>query len=131
MSGIYGETLLAFPEQFRFIEVFQMEAEVNAGWSIDEDSRKRIRCLYQHTGGKRLKETGGNLTEGSSNELWTKEPNLNGWFTRLSGDVYRINADNNWNHEGGFSHYTLEKIIGNDGTESEHPTWNIGGHNFG
>lgn len=50
-------------------------------------------------------------------------------FTKINGVLFRLKSDNDWNNEGGFILYTLEKVIGN-GAESEVTAWNFGKDNF-
>ena len=130
MSGIYGELLLAFPEQMRTITVYQMNAKVNGGWDFVDGSEKTITGLYQNTRGKQLKDSNGNLVKSAGFELWTKEQNLDGYFTQINGNVFRLTSSNDWTFEGGYSRYALEKVVGNNGTESVNIAWNLGGNSF-
>ncbi len=59
MSGIYGDMLLAFPEQLQSISIFAMDAKVTGGWTIDNTRQFDVRGVFHHTGGKQLKENGG------------------------------------------------------------------------
>lgn len=132
MSGVYGDMLLAWPEQQRTVTVFEMSPLVNGGWSKDETSETTIIGIYQNTRGKTLKDSNGNLTETNGFELWTQTAGLDGKFlTHTDGEVYRLNASNDWSFEGGFYRYSLEKVVGNNATESDNATWNIGGDSFG
>lgn len=128
--GIYGDMLLAWPEQMRTLTVYEMQPELPGGWS-EEENPLEIRGIIQHTSGRRLKDLGGNLAQGAGLELWTNAGELVGRFTKLEGDVYRITGDNKWESEGGFFRYTLEKVIGNDNTEQDNTPWNTGANNFG
>lgn len=130
MAGIYGDMLLAFPEQFITITVYSQTANYNAGWIPGNDQRQ-VRGIIQNTSGNRIKDNNGNLARSGGEEFWTGEANLAGLFTQIDGDVYRLVSDNKWKTEGGFFRYSLEKVVGNDGTESANPAWNTGGHNFG
>lgn len=129
MSGVYGDVLLAFPEQLKRFTVFSMTAKINGGWDVDKDSQKEIQGLYHHTEGKTLKDSNGNLVKSSIVELWTQSQGLSGMFTKINGVLFRLKSDNDWNNEGGFTRYTLEKVIGN-GAESEVTAWNFGKDNF-
>lgn len=131
MGGIYGEFLLAFPEQFKTFTVYDMTPAVNGGWTTVENSGQVIKGIFQHTGGRRLQDTNGNLTQGSSCELWTKTAGLAGKFVTINSIVYRLSSDNDWTNEGGFARYGLDKIVGNNGSESTITAWNIGSNNFG
>lgn len=131
MGAIYGEFLLAFPEQMQTVTVYDMTARINGGWDAVEGSSQTIRAIFQHTSGKQIKDSNGNLVEGSGLELWTATSGLNGKFTTIEQIVYRIKANNEWKNEGGFIRYSLEKVVGNGTAEPNNTTWNTGGHNFG
>lgn len=131
MSGIYGEILLAFPEQFRTVTVYDMTAKVNGGWTQVAGSSRTIKAIYQNTSGRRIQDSNGNLVKTSGLELWSQSGELTGLFTELDGTVYRLSSDNNWSHEGGYYKYSMEKVVGNDGTESINTSWNSGTNNFG
>ena len=131
MGGIYGDFLLAFPEQKKTVTVYSMTAKVNGGWAKVDGSEQTIKCIFQHSGGRKLKDSNGNKVEGSSIELWTTTAGLNGMYTTIEDTVYLLSGDNQWNNEGGYSKYSLEKVVGNNGTESTDTTWNSGSNNFG
>lgn len=131
MGGIYGDMLMAFPEQLQCFSVFKMSAKINGGWVVDDKNILSICGVLHHTGGKQLKENGGNIAVSSSYELWTQAENLTGLFTRIKNDTYRIKGVSEWAREGGFFKYSLEKVIGNDGAKSNNTTWNTGANSFG
>ena len=131
MSGIYGDMLLAFPEQRQTITVYEMTANINAGWTKTPGSDVQVSGIYQHTRGKQIQDSNGNLVESSGLEFWTETGNLSGKFTQIEGIVYRLISDNNWNKEGGFLRYGLEKVVGNNGSQPIYTTWNTGTNNFG
>lgn len=129
--GIYGDMLLAFPEQRATATIYDMEAEINAGWTRVQGSDQLISCIFQHTTGKRLQDNNGNLVQVSGLELWTETTGLNGKFTTINNVVFRLISDNDWHKEGGFVRYGLEKVVGNDGTKSDDNSWNTGNNSFG
>lgn len=129
--SIYGEFLLAFPEQYKTITVYDMTPLINGGFSVVPHSEQIILGIYQNTSGRRLQDSNGNLVQTSGFELWTTTPNLTGKFTEINQNIYRLNSDNNWVNEGGFVRYGLEKVVGNNGTEPINTSWNIGTNNFG
>lgn len=131
MAGIYGDFLLAFPEQFQTLIVFSMTAQINGGWIIDEGTEQQVLGIYQQTGGKQIVDNNGNLSTKASSEFWSETPGLNGLFTNINGQVFRLKSDNTWVNEGGFVRYGLEKVTGNDGTEPTDTAWNFGSNNFG
>ena len=131
MSGIYGDMLLFFPEQRTAVSVYKMSPLMNGGWQKDETSVKKISCIFQNTSGKQLKDSNGNLVKGNGFELWTETKNLDGFFTQIENKIYRLKSSNSWNKEGGFIRYSLEKVVGNNGTESDNAAWNLGGNSIG
>ena len=139
MSGVYGDMLLAWPEQNRKIEVYDMKPKVNGGWQavIDEQTGELIKTtvmgVFQNTRGKSIKDSNGNLIKTDSREFWTKTAGLEGkFFTWTGGTVYRLSVPdgNDWSFEGGFYRYGVEKVVGNNGTESDNAAWNFGGNSF-
>lgn len=131
MSGIYGDFLLAFPEQFTSLTVFKMNPVINAGWVKEEDSDVTCRGILQNSSGKQIKDSNGNKVRSSHLEFWTNLPELDGMFTKIKNVTYILNSGNEWTKEGDFARYTLEKVVGNDGAESTSTAWNPGTGHFG
>lgn len=136
MSGVYGDMLLAWPEQMRTLSVYDMKAKINGGWDkvVDPQTGKLITQsiigVFQNTRGGGVKESNGNLVKTEGRELWTQTGNLDGKFLDFEGEVYRLQDTNNWSFEGGFHRYGLQKVVGNDATESDNASWNIGANSF-
>lgn len=130
MNGIYGDVLLAFAEQFRTFKAFTMEALINGGWALDEDSEITVQGIMQNGSGKHLKDSNGNLVTTRGLEFWTREENLDGYFISFEEDIYRLETSNDWTFEGGYTRYSLSKVVGNNGTESIDPSWNTGSNSF-
>lgn len=135
MAGVYGDMLLAWPEQQRAIDVFDMTPKVNGGWDIvtDQQGQKIVQTVigvFQNTRGGGLKESNGNLVKTDGRELWSQYAGLEGKFFEWGGHVYRLSDTNNWSFEGGFYRYGIEKVVGNNGTESDNSTWNLGSDSF-
>ena len=138
MAGIYGDMLLAWPEQNRKIEVYDMKPKQNGGWEkvVDQQGKlitQTIIGVFQNTRGGGVKDNNGNLVETEGRELWTQTGGLNGKFTTWKGEVFRLMVPDgaDWSFEGGFYRYGVEKVVGNNGTESDNATWNLGGGSFG
>lgn len=129
MSGIYGDMLLYFPEQRRSITVYSMTPKMNGGWDRIHDDAV-VTGIWQHTRPKQIKDSNGNLVETSGLEFWSETGGLNGRFTDLDGAVFRLQSKQDWAHEGGFYRYSLDKVVGNNGTESVDTSWNTGSNNF-
>lgn len=130
MNGIYGEMLLAWTEQQRSLEVYEMTPKVNGGWNKLLGSEVSIIGIFQNTRGSAVKDSNGNLVRTDGRELWTKTAGLEGKFLNWQDTVYRLNGGNNWSFEGGFYRYSLEKVVGNNATESDNASWNIGANSF-
>ena len=131
--SVYGDMLLYFPEQRRALTVFDMTPKINGGWNkvVDQSGNlitQTITGVYQNTGGDQTVDSNGNLVHKKSLELWTETKGLDDKFTTYEGSIYRLKADNQWESEGGFYRYTLEKVVGNNGTESDNATWNTSGN---
>ena len=136
MSGIYGDMLLVWAEQHRTVTVFDMKPKINSGWDkvVDQQGQlitQTVRGVYQNTKGDQIKDSNGNLVKTKGFEFWTKEKDLDGKFlTHTDGCVYRLTSSNDWSFEGGFYRYSLDKVVGNDATESDNATWNLGTNTF-
>ena len=131
--SVYGDMLLYWPEQRRSLVVFDMTPKINGGWNkvVDQSGNlitQTITGVYQNTGGDQTVDSNGNLVHKKSLELWTETKGLDDKFTTYEGSIYRLKADNQWESEGGFYRYTLEKVVGNNGTESDNATWNTSGN---
>ena len=138
MAGVYGDMLLAWPEQNRSLEIYDMRPKHNGGWEkvVDQQGNvitQTIIGVFQNTRGRGVKDNNGNLVETEGRELWTQTGGLNGKFTTWNGEVFRLLVPDgsDWSFEGGFYRYGVEKVVGNNGTESDNATWNIGGGSFG
>ena len=135
MSGVYGDMLLAWPEQQRLIEVYDMEPKVNGGWTVIKDKsgnviKTSVIGVFQNTRGGSIKDGNGNLVKTDGREFWTMISGLAGKFFQWDSKVYRLTDSNNWSFEGGFYRYGVEKVVGNNGTESDNTSWNLGGGSF-
>ena len=131
--SVYGDMLLYWPEQRRALTVFDMTPKINGGWQpvLDQNGdliETAITGVYQNTSGDSTVDSNGNLVHKKSLELWTETRGLEDKFTTYEGNIYRLKADNQWESEGGFYRYTLEKVVGNNGTESDNATWNTSGN---
>ena len=131
--SVYGDMLLYWPEQRRSLTVFDMTPKVNGGWDkvVDQSGKlitQTITGVYQNTGGDQTVDSNGNLVHKKQLELWTETSGLSDKFTTYENSIYRLTSDNQWESEGGFYRYTLEKVVGNNGTESDNAAWNISGN---
>ena len=139
MAGVYGDMLLAWPEQNRQLEVYDQDPRINAGWDpvTDPQTGKIIKTtvvgVFQNTRGGGVKDSNGNLVQAEGCEFWTQTKGLAGKFFIRDSKVYRLSIpdDSDWSCEGCFYRYGVEKVVGNNGTESDNATWNLGSGSFG
>ena len=130
MSGIYGDMLLHFLEQMENLSAYKMTPKQGAGWDTVAGSTVTFKGIIQNTGGSRIKDGNGNLVKTDGMEVWTQKAGISGYFMNYGGLTYRLVGDNNWSRQGGFIRYSLEKVVGNNGTESDNTTWNTGYNSF-
>lgn len=130
MSGIYGDMLLAFPEQMESVSVYQMTPRQGGGWTSVTGSTIEVTGIIQNTTGDTLKDASGNLVKAGGLEFWTATTDLDGYFMTYSDIVYRLTRSNDWMKQGGFARYSMEKVGGNHGSGSDNTTWNLGGNSF-
>ena len=134
--SVYGDMLLYWPEQRRSLTLYDMTPKINGGWDkvVDQSGNlitTTITGVYQNTSGDSTTDQNGNLVHKKQLELWTETGGLSDKFTDYQGSVYRLKSDNDWESEGGFYRYQLEKVVGNNGAESDNATWNTGSSSFG
>ncbi|MBQ1778248.1 MAG: hypothetical protein IIZ93_08860 [Acidaminococcaceae bacterium] len=134
--SVYGDMLLYWPEQRRTLTIYDMKPKINGGWDkvVDQSGEvitQTITGIFQNTSGNQTRDGNGNLVHTKGQELWTETPGLADKFTDINGSVYRLTADNDWQNEGGFFRYSLNKVVGNNGAESDDAAWNLGGNSLG
>ena len=131
MGGVYGDHLLSFPELSKTYPYFDQPALQGGGYGTPTDVGT-ARGAFQCTGGRRVKDSNGNLVVSRETRFWTRQVLTVGRFLLIEGDTYRIGLpDNSWVTEGGFTVYDLEKVVGGDGSEPVVPDWDRGERSFG
>lgn len=129
-NGIYGAQLLSFPEQFRNFPYFDMKALQGGGYGPRLEA-STVRGVFQCTGGRRVKTQNGMKVLGRQTRLWTTQELQTGRFIEAEHDVYTVGMpDNEWQLEGGFTVYDLEKVVGDDGRDTVDPDFNMGEKDF-
>ena len=131
MSGVYGEFLGFFPELFEEFLVYTHEDDRVSGYELTFE--KKIKGIRQTTNEyidmKRAKEL-PLLDIGQRYTFWSySKLDIATEFVEIDGDMYRPMKVAQFNREGGFWETVLEKVVGNDGTETETPELEEG--NFG
>lgn len=129
--AVYGEALLAFPEQFRDFSYFDADPKIGDGYEARENEKRGSGVI--HTATSRVKDTNGNLTLLRKYSLWTDKKIGAGAFVEFENLVYRTMSDADWPTEGGFYEYDLEKVTGSTirKTPETADTWNNGEGHFG
>lgn len=128
--AVYGDMLLFFSEQRRSLTVYQQTPLINGGWEKVVDSDLVVTGIFQNTKPSQIKDGNGNLVLSSGFEFWSETGNLNDYFTQIKDKVYRLISMQDWETEGGFYRYSLDKVVGNNGSESDDATWNLGPNSF-
>jgi hypothetical protein len=128
--GIYGESLLHFPEQFRSISYFDQTPKFNDGWNTAIPIGTIRGIIQNKTSG--VKDQNGLIVRNIQYYLWTLTSArvAAGKFIDFQSDVYRIIIDNDWPTEDGFYSYELEKVVGSDGVNVTTVTVTDGSANF-
>ena len=123
MGGVYGDSLLFFPELFIDASYFNQVAKIGAGYTA-EGTPTTIRIIRQTGRGFRLSDvmkTGSEnissvLNKIDENQVWYDQRLNVGWFILLNNIVYRLVEELDWLLEAGFYGYSIVKLVGNDGT---------------
>ena len=130
MTGVYGEQLAFFAEQFRTVEVFSMTTNTVAGYS-NRQSLGRFRGVFQYMKRGDLLRENETLSDIAVPTFWTKAKLKAGNFIDLldteDKDLYRIVNKQPWKHEGGFYIYILETVSGNTDEQEAHDDVDLGG----
>ena len=127
MNGALGSMLTMFPEAKVPVQYFNMQPVNGSGWGPRTDVRN-FSGVLQCTGGRRVKDSHGNLVIERQMRFWTSEDLQVGWFIDDGQYVYRLGIpDNSWTNEAGFTVYDCERVVGNDGTETVEPPFQQGG----
>lgn len=121
--GVYGDMLMHFPEQFREMQYFDMLPKINSGFTVD-GSATMIWAVIQNAA-TAIKESNGNLISSDHMNLWTETKLKRGAFILFESITFRIVNGNDWPSEGGFYMYTIERVVGDNGT-SNTVDWSVG-----
>lgn len=123
--GVYSpDMLLHFPEQFRQYTYFNMDPGINSGYTVSSTPVTYWGVLQNNT--TMVKDSNGNIVTSGNEFLWTSESLTMGWFVQFGDITYRIIPSNDWVSEGGFTQYSLQRVIGDNGAPSTQ-AWAMGG----
>jgi hypothetical protein len=128
--GIYGDMMMYFPEQFVSIEYFNMTPKHNAGYTIVDDTITTVRVIQHNVEPNQVEDANGNLVVTANFQIWTRTKLTDGWFVRISDEIYRLKASNDWYYLGGFYKFNILKVVGDDGQLTNDITPNLGEGSF-
>lgn len=129
MSGVYGEVLTAFPEQWMDALYFDMNPEMGSGFG-PRMNVTMIQIIDQNYIGSVIEKNGFNLVAKDNNWVWSDIELQPGRFLDIDGKVYRLTKHNNWNREAGFWAHEVEKVVGDNGANTEDSPINSGANLF-
>ena len=134
--GVHGSMMVHFSEEFRAIQYFQMDPNVASGYGdrYNEGSTRGVVHMYSApptAEGTKLRDVQSNLVVEKKPFLWARKKIEIGWFIDDGEDVYRVLSHNKWEFEGSMTIHGLEKVVGDNGTDTVDPPFNFGGDFLG
>ncbi len=126
--GLYGNMLSYHAGQLRSFTYFDMTPNVNSGYTINPNVPVvTLRGVLQNAMSK-VADSNGNLVDINDERLWTTSLLDRGKFVQFGTVTYRLVDGNDWPFEGGFYMYTLERVVGDNGTpDTNNYTLSLGG----
>lgn len=126
MSGVYGDQLAFFPEQFEDAVAFRMDPILVGGY----ENRKDI----VHTSGVFQWLKGGSLdieehllVRADTIVYWTYDALEEGMFLeRADGKLFRIVKEMDWEQKGTFYRFVIETVVGNTDEQTTDPEVTLG-----
>lgn len=141
--GIHGNMLPFFCDEFHTFLYFNMQPRVTTGFEGRTGTKKIRGVIHMFSvppsaEGTAVRQSHENSVIEKSPFFWTRWDLQIGWFVQelnrydLLGrtDVYRLSSLNEWIREGTMKVFGLEKVVGDDGTITNNPTFNLGGDSF-
>lgn len=118
MSGVYGDQLAFFPEQFEPATVFEMSPNVGAGYAKRTNERA-TEGVFQWLKGGTLNIEEHTLVQADTIIFWTYDHLVEGMFLeREDGTVFRIVKTMEWDLTGGFYRFAIETVAGVTDTQT-------------
>ena len=114
--GLYGNMLSFFAGQLRTFTYFNQIAVINSGYVIDPNfTPQTLRGILQNSSSD-IRDSNGNLVTTNDEYLWTTSVLQIGYFVTFDDTTYRIIPSNEWTFEGSFTKYTINRVVGDNGT---------------
>ena len=131
MGSIHGSMLVHFTEEFRPFTYFQMTPRVTSGFEERTDVRKSRGVVHMYSApptaeGVKLREVNTSLVIEKKPFLWCRTVIPVGWFVEFGDDVYRVLSHNEWEFEASMTIHGLERVVGDNGTVTNEPSYNLG-----
>jgi hypothetical protein len=148
MGGIYGAMLPAFSEQLREVTYYEADPKVGAGYE-EPKNVKKLYVIFQRfgsapynaaltvpTAGERTQNANGSSVNYKQLMVWCDnfELLLGSFIKRkINGkdEIYKVMADNGWIDEVGYFVCLVERVMGDNGSNTEVITPNLGTDFFG
>lgn len=136
MGSIHGSMTVHFTEEFRSFTYFQMDPRVTSGYGPRLNEQRARGVLHMYSApptaeGVKLRDVGHNLVIEKKPFLWARIVIPVGWFIEYNSDVYRVLSHNEWDFEASMTIHGLERVVGDDGTVSVDPAFNLGNDSLG
>lgn len=123
--GVYSPgMLLHFPEQFRDFTYFDMIPNINSGYTLNGGPPAIYSGVLQNDVSQ-VMDSNGHLVDSTHENLWTDSVLQKGHYVLFEGVTYRIVFANDWSNEGGFYNYSLQRLVGDNGTPNT-TNWTTG-----
>jgi hypothetical protein len=137
-NGLYGNMMTYFQGQFVDMINFDMLPNINSGFDTTKTRDGQpvtplpFRGCFHDMQGDEAKDANGNLVITACGDLWSDTSLSLGTFIQIVGTkpVYRIKEEKAWENQGGFFWYHVEQVLGDDGTLTVEPEFNLGEGNF-
>ena len=123
--GVYSPSMiLHFPEQIRDFQYFNATPSVNSGYT-PIGTPVTVHGVIQNDV-TAIRESNGTIVNIDHMNVWIDSQLNRGWFLLFQETMFRIVNGNDWPFEGGYYLYTIERVVGDNGTPST-VVWNKGG----
>jgi len=126
--AIYGGSIAVFPELKKRFKYFNATPLINGGYEKPTTPMNKWGIFYSQ--GKRVQDNQGNWVTSNSQELWSTEELLQGYFVEFEGVVHRLMQNKDRARQGGFFIYDLDERIGNSTMTQFAPVAELGGNKF-
>jgi hypothetical protein len=126
MSGVYGDQLAFFPEQFENAVAFRMDPQLVGGYGKRKDI-VYTSGVFQWLKGGSLDIEEHLLVRADTIVFWTYDELEEGMFLeREDGRIFRIVKEMDWEQKGTFYRFVIETVVGNTDQQVPDPEVTLG-----